>query len=376
MNQYIDGIDPTILNNNLPAIAQGAQLSYAIAQFSDAIAASNEQILSAPNIVQLFKAQKVAQTSTLEDLVAILNGTKSFSDLVSGNTKEAQIAKVNAAAINISGIPPADSDIFGLSQLELSVNNSNLGPLPASNPPHDVILGDNNPNTLKGGIGDDSILGKGSDDLLFGNQGKDVIYGNGGNDTIDGGKGNDFVRGGQNDDSIYGGLGDDTLAGDAGNDTVFGGRGDDFLLGGKGDDILSGNAGQDTISGGVGNDLLHGGNGNDLIYGGSGNDILLGDMGNDTLYGGEGEDCLTGGAGNDVFVLTPSQGFGIITDFVVGEDFLKLNNNLTFADLTITPGSGDRVGDTLIRVTASNQLLASLTGVSPSLVTADSIFKI
>jgi Ca2+-binding RTX toxin-like protein len=75
--------------------------------------------------------------------------------------------------------------------------------------------------------------------------------------TLRGGPGNDLLVGGAGDDKLIGGPGDDTLIGRAGNDSLYGGPGDDRLLGGAGDDLLRGEAGDDVLLGGSGvNDIV------------------------------------------------------------------------------------------------------------------------
>ena len=261
----------------------------------------------------------------------------------------------------------------GCEDLEKLVNDSQNGTISNGNPPNDLILGSDNNDLIFGEIGNDTILGMSGDDLIFGNQDRDMISGNKGDDTIFAGKDDDFVRGGQDNDLIFGDFGNDTVCGDLGNDTVFGMLGDDILLGNKGDDVLNGNQGKDTVCGGEGNDLARGGQDDDLVLGGSGDDTVYGDMGNDTISGCEGNDLLIGGKGRDVFVLAQGQGSDIITDFIVGEDLLGLTNNLTFGNLTITQESGNQAGNTLIRVTATNELLVSLIGVSAGSINASTI---
>ena len=60
-----------------------------------------------------------------------------------------------------------------------------------------------------------------------------------------------IVRGGDGDDHIIGSRGNDILLGGAGNDIIIGGRGDDFIVGGLGGDILLGNFGQDLMIAGT-----------------------------------------------------------------------------------------------------------------------------
>ena len=75
----------------------------------------------------------------------------------------------------------------------------------------------------------------------------------------------------------------DLLRGGDGNDRLLGKRGDDFLFGNGGNDRLSGNRGDDEIWGGEGNDRLKGGAGDDLLDGGLGNDRIWGGSGEDTF---------------------------------------------------------------------------------------------
>lgn len=66
------------------------------------------------------------------------------------------------------------------------------------------------------------------------------------------------------------------LRGGAGNDRLVGARGSDFLFGDEGDDLLFGGAGSDFLSGGDGNDVLNGGADHDVLFGGDGSDTLIG----------------------------------------------------------------------------------------------------
>jgi Ca2+-binding RTX toxin-like protein len=70
-----------------------------------------------------------------------------------------------------------------------------------------------------------------------------------------------------------------TLRGGAGNDELVGGAGGDSLLGNAGIDRLVGRAGGDSLMGGEGDDRLVGGSGNDLLRGGPGSDELVGGSG-------------------------------------------------------------------------------------------------
>ncbi len=114
---------------------------------------------------------------------------------------------------------------------------------------------------------------------------------------------------------LRGGEGDDVLVGQGGDDSLFGGMGDDILFGGQGDDLLYGGDGDDVLFGGSGNDHLYGGDGNDILYGGAGSDYLDGGLGVNHLYGGAGNDILVfGGDTGSTF----DGGDGI--NFLIGAD--------------------------------------------------------
>ncbi|HIK12246.1 MAG TPA: peptidylprolyl isomerase [Oscillatoriaceae cyanobacterium M33_DOE_052] len=109
---------------------------------------------------------------------------------------------------------------------------------------------------VRGGAGNDTIIGSMAADVAIGGQG---------NDTINGEAGNDYLRGDMNDDSLFGGEGNDIINGNLGNDVVDGGTGDDFLRGGKDNDTLTGGDGNDYLSGDLGTDILTGGGGADTF---------------------------------------------------------------------------------------------------------------
>jgi Ca2+-binding RTX toxin-like protein len=85
---------------------------------------------------------------------------------------------------------------------------------------------------------------------------------------------------------------------------------------------LFGGADADTVDGGVGKDNL---------FGGDGNDLVIGQQGVDRLSGGLGKDTLAGGDGADKFVFDTALGAANadeITDFVVGQDKILLDNDV------------------------------------------------
>jgi Ca2+-binding RTX toxin-like protein len=83
---------------------------------------------------------------------------------------------------------------------------------------------------VKGGSGDDVLVGSDSNNTLTGNAGDDQLYGAGGIDTLQGDEGTDLLVGDAGNDKLFGGAGADSLDGGAGRDQFFGeGGNDDFI---------------------------------------------------------------------------------------------------------------------------------------------------
>jgi len=114
-------------------------------------------------------------------------------------------------------------------------------------PCDDVIVAPPGVEAVKGGDGDDTIVGS----LTTASSGSPEtgLHLEVGSQTFEGGAGNDIV---------YGDRGNDTLRGNGGNDRLYGGIGDDVLEGGEGDDLLAGGFGADKIDGQAGNDYVRG----------------------------------------------------------------------------------------------------------------------
>ncbi|MGB3404406.1 MAG: cadherin domain-containing protein [Microcoleaceae cyanobacterium] len=238
----------------------------------------------------------------------------------------------------------------------------------------DWMNGNKGADFLDGGEGADTIFGGQELDTVFGAEGNDWLSGNLGADFLNGGEAADTIFGGQEGDSLQGGADNDELSGNVGADLMEGNEGDDILYGGQdsdtvsgndGNDILNGDRGNDLLDGNAGNDIINGGQGDDTLDGGEGNDELIGGIGNDLLFGAGGADTLTGGEGIDQFVITPTSGSNIITDFTDGEDMIVLEDGLTFEQLTIEASQTNTI------VKFNNDILATLNGVESSLITAE-----
>jgi Ca2+-binding RTX toxin-like protein len=260
------------------------------------------------------------------------------------------------------------------------------------------MVGNSAANRFIGGAGFDLLDGSAGNDTLDGGAGKDTLIGGAGKDTMIGGSGDDSYSADNVSDVVtedanagtdvvsssvsyllpinvenltltgtaaLNGTGNgqaNVMVGNAANNQLNGGSGADTLIGGRGNDsyIIDNandrvterlNEGIDivsssvtyTLSANVENLTLTGttainGNGNGLANNLKGNTAanrLTGGGGNDTLDGGTGKNILTGGTGKDIFKLTTTGHVDSITDFVVIDDTIQLEN-AAYTKLTTT----------------------------------------
>ena len=149
------------------------------------------------------------------------------------------------------------------------------------------------PTTLRGGAGDDELIGGPAAETFEGEDGDDRVSGAAGDDRILGGDGGDQLDGEDGADQIFAGEGADTATGGDGRDNLSGGRGIDTLVGDAGNDVLRGGQGTDELTGGTGRDRLYGGSAGDRLDGGLDADRLDGGKGRDRMLGAEGPDRLS-----------------------------------------------------------------------------------
>ncbi|MEZ2240814.1 calcium-binding protein, partial [Microcoleus sp.] len=343
-NQIKSGTLDLSNSTQLQAIIQSAasqlqapQVSSIASDAAKIIAEGNQQIKaiassnSSPSdaATQIARIQKVAQGEVAQDLQQVAAGTKTIQSAISENTGASLNTQIQSATVN--------NPTF---RNTLDTDDSSTPSTPDDTLPSSGIeFVKDGGNTTESTDGDDTLVGGVTDDILRGKKGSDLLFGLDGNDWLNGNQGNDLVDGGMGDDTLYGGKGFDTLTGGAGNDFLSGNRGEDILIGEKGDDSL------------------RGGQGNDILTGGEGNDFLSGDLGDDTLVGG---------VGSDRFLLATNSGIDTIDDFEVGKDLLVLGSGLSFSQLAIVQNSGA----TLIRFAQTGEILASLSGVSASSISA------
>ena len=197
--------------------------------------------------------------------------------------------------------------------------------------------------------------GTGEVDYLRGGEGEDVLIGNAGDDTLDG----DALSSKSSVDHLYGGEGNDKLYVDnldLSQGTVDGGVGFDTVkLEGKSGESLNLNMASAKVERAFGNDSddvldgsgytgadgfnkstgeyeadtaqrleLFGKYGDDTLKGGSGNDYLDGGADDDIIAGGGGRDFMVGGSGSDTFVLSDDGEIDTIWDFSSQSDTIDL----------------------------------------------------
>ncbi len=257
-------------------------------------------------------------------------------------------------------------------------------------------------NTIYGGIGDDTLDGKGGADTLAGGLGNDhyivdnaadVIIefaGQGDADTVYAQK--SYVLGNSADIEVLiaQSAAKIDLTGNALANTIIGNDAVNHLTGGDGNDILTGNGGNDILDGGLGEDQMTGGTGNDSYYVDNVHDVvtenategtdavyttvdyrvdhnvenvtvlspdgcniignelanvLSGGKGNDSLIGGGGTDKLLGGAGNDQLDATGDTGAtldgGAGNDTLIGSNFADILKDGGDGVDQMTGGAGD-----------------------------------
>ncbi len=212
-----------------------------------------------------------------------------------------------------------------------------IGALQAAN----VLTGNDSVNRIVGGLGPDTITGKGGADFLDGGTGSNIdlldysylgavsvtaqLGEAGVQTTVTAAAGTDPAGDTiVNFESVSGGAGNDTLTGNSTSNTINGGAGDDVIAGGAGliDTLIGGVGGFDTLSyasspDGVvvslNGDVLTGGNfggdalgdliqGFEKLVGSTFGDVLRGDANANTIVGGAGNDVIEGRDGADTLI--------------------------------------------------------------------------
>ncbi|MTD34201.1 hypothetical protein GKE73_17650 [Paludibacterium sp. dN 18-1] len=176
-------------------------------------------------------------------------------------------------------------------------------------PENDVIHGGKGNDRLNGPAGDDTIYGEDGDDIIEDRQGRNALYGGDGNDVLtgtgllDGGSGNDTLNGNVDrsmPDTLVGGLGDDSYYVDDTNDVIV-------EQANQGIDTVYTTAGFTQMADNVEILRMQEGSWSQQAAGNAQNNIMYGNSSGNRLDGGLGADTLIGGAGNDTYVIDSLQ---------------------------------------------------------------------
>jgi hypothetical protein len=166
---------------------------------------------------------------------------------------------------------------------------------------------------VRGGSGDDTLVGGPAVTVLESEAGADVLVGGPGDDRLVGGPGPDHYEGGDGNDELAEGIASHfpSNAGATETNVADGGAGNDYLVLGAGPDTAIGGPGDDVARVGAGDDIAHGGEGADTLLGDDGSDLLEGEAGGDLLAGGRGSDHYLAGPGDDRVLAgsTPEEGY-------------------------------------------------------------------
>ncbi|WP_028721771.1 calcium-binding protein [Patulibacter americanus] len=217
------------------------------------------------------------------------------------------------------------------------------------------------------GAGDDQVTVEGDQDQVDGGGGNDLLLSTDatGAATLRGGDGDDQILGTRHADRLFGGGGQDTLRGDAGADGLSGGDGTDTVSyadhdqrvvvtvgGGAGD----GAAGEgDDVAGDV--ERVDGTTDDDLLVAGPAGTVLNGSDGDDRLSASTGSDVLLGAAGRDVLDAGP-QGGPTVFDGGADVDELTYAQRTSATTIDVSSrqsnsgaaGEGDRIADAIENV--------------------------
>ncbi|MBD2680828.1 MULTISPECIES: DUF4347 domain-containing protein [Nostoc] len=375
--------------------------SAAVSQTINLTAVNDAPVITAN---QSFNIRENSSDGTVVGTVVAtdVEGTNSFSNwkIISGNLDLDGDGKaafsINSTSGQITVGDRDDLDFESQPNFQLQVTVSD-GTDTSAMQAIAVNLNDAGEKTIYGTSLSNKLYGSTTDDTIYGYEASDYLYGYDGNDRLIAGAGNDYLYGGGGDDILDGGDGTDSLKESADvnftltNTQLFGLGTDNLssiekvtLTGGSSDNTLNassftiagvylyGGDGHDSLLGGSQNDYLYGQNGSDRLIGNAGIDRLYGGADNDTLIGGAGNDALYGQAGADIFVLASGNGTDTIYDFQDGIDKLGLFGGLTYGALTIS-ASGTK---TSIRVSSTNETLAILNNITPSLITESDFIAI
>lgn len=175
------------------------------------------------------------------------------------------------------------------------------------------IVGTEHADWMRGGAGDDTLVGYLGDDLIVGSAGSDFLVGHEGSDTasyvfsgsaVSVSLANGTASGGHASgdvlvliENLVGSAHDDTLEGDSGDNLIIGGAGADTLIGDDGFDTLDYRASAQAVFVNLAQSRASGGEAEGDVI--SGFEAVIGTSRSDRLHGGNGDQTIEGGYGND-----------------------------------------------------------------------------
>ena len=236
-------------------------------------------------------------------------------------------------------------DVAGIDTLDFSLSQDQGITANLSSSVKQTVHSSNLKLTLTNAVSVENVIGTDRDDIITGNNLNNLFVGGVGVDTITGRGGVDTVKEIRNDNFILGNsmLKIGTEENPFATIEIFiltGGPGANIIDASKytsGTVLLSRLEGNDALSGGAGNDVIIGGSGNDILYGNDGNDQIQGGLGNDQLFGGKGDDELIGGEGNDTYVFDRSimQGVDTVKEYA-GQGYADTLNGVGVSGVEVS----------------------------------------
>jgi Ca2+-binding RTX toxin-like protein len=185
----------------------------------------------------------------------------------------------------------------------------------------------------------EDVRGGGGNDILIGTTGINTIYGGSGNDTLGGGGGGDRLDGGGGTDtvtyawesigvSVY--LGGTTQTGAAVGGLSLSGS---YTGGGFDNGKVDYYASIENVVGSANKDFIVGSSGDNVITGYGGADTIYGMGGNDTIFGGLGSESIDGGSGTDTINYSTASG-GVSVD--LNSSFATSIGGVSFTDTLVS----------------------------------------
>jgi Ca2+-binding RTX toxin-like protein len=288
-----------------------------------------------------------AQVMLTNDGKLLYDPNGAFDDLVAAGSGAANTTATDSFTYTLSGGSSA--------MVEITIS----GEASAG----DIIIGDENANTLNASVSGQLLIGQGGADILRDNGFAVTLKGQTDNDIYVVGNATTLVieAAGSGTDEVRTTLGTYTLGANienvtftatSGRFTSYGNALANVMTGGAEGDFLISYSGADVLRGGAGADVLDGGADHDILDGGTGNDVMIGGAGNDVFY--------VESAG-DVVIEGGDPGFDTIFTTLSSYTLAAWVENLSFSGTGSFTGTGNFVGNQM-QGSAWNDILDGVGG--------------